>query len=177
MLGLGWFMKHLVLYLEALVFDIRLSVGPSTKEVLNWNCKNPCLQCGNKSGKSWCQSEPILGARSPASDAIRLPGARHVLLRPRPGFFPSNCVQGWRCSPSAAAPGLLARLRTLLAFAPRQVNLVVVRDKGSPNCKHISMMFNLGAAHMNRRGWTGGVRSCWPTSLSWGGWGGWCLSW
>lgn len=176
MLGLGWTHVH-----ETFGF-IPGSLGiwyPSQCWPFNKrNFKlNSCLQCGNKSGKSWCQSEPILGARSPVSDAIRLPGARHVLLRPRPGFFPSNCVQGWRCSPSAAAPGLLARLRTLLAFAPRQVNLVVVRDKGSPNCKHISMMFNLGAAHMNRRGWTGGVRSCWPTSLSWWGWWWLCLSW
>ena len=29
------FMKHLVLYLEALVFDIRLRVGPSIREILS----------------------------------------------------------------------------------------------------------------------------------------------
>ena len=168
------FMKHLVLYLEALVFDIRLRVGPSIREILSWILVfNVGTNVVNRDANPNLYLVPVLQFRMPFVSRGLDTFSSDLDL----DSFPSNCVQGWRCSPSAAAPGLLARLRTLLAFAPRQVNLVVVRDKGSPNCKHISMMFNLGAAHMNRRGWTGGVRSCWPTSLSWWGWWWLCLSW
>ena len=80
---------------------------------------NSCLQCGNKCGKSWCQSEPILGARSPVSDAIRLPGARHVLLRPRPGFFPLKLCSRVMLLTSCCCPRTSGSLENLAGFCSK----------------------------------------------------------
>ena len=145
------------LYLEALVFDIRLSVRPSTKEIraiFNWNYTNSFSNLfyrhhhlhhhNHDNHNANLYLVPVLqflvplgslGLETFSSDldlqfsfVFCLDGYHPVWII----VYLENTLKTPRkgyFSPSTAAARLLACLRALLTFAPRKVHLVPVGDK------------------------------------------------